>query len=443
MRRHVLVFASILVITLGINTILMTLMVVAPSDVVRTEMRKTDECSQRFSMVWPIETELCPSLKCRTNERIPSTWCECSRCALQTDLISMTRGHEEIVDVRHRPEADELPVFQKGALQLQNNNCSLPSQLPAGLALEMRSLVSSLSSSSASSETCTSTLGLALLVTRYEYANLWHTWTDWVNLFTVMLNEMLFITNQPVFVIWLDGHAKSHLDQAWPLVFPGVNFVWLSQLVPERMPRDMKWASAYPRSRLCFKRLILVPQGWMSAPQIAAEKGGPGHCRADIVTLFSDWVKDVTGLRKIRPNPRKVTFLLRQAYLSHPRVDLSRTQRVVTNEPALVEMLHALKKTHDIDADVFYAHNVSVLDQWRRMRETGGLLIGLHGAGLTNLFVSEARVLELRGGEFSARPHFELLCEWLGRNYTKWNSGGGNEVVDVARIRQFIIDSIH
>jgi hypothetical protein len=258
-----------------------------------------------------------------------------------------------------------------------------------------------------------------------------------------MLNEMLFITNQPVFVIWLDGHAKSHLDQAWSLVFPGVNFVWLSELVPGRVPGNIKWASPYPRSRLCFKRLILVPQGWMSAPQIAAEKGGPGHCRADIVTLFSNWVKDVTGLEKIRPNPRKVTFVLRQAYLSHPRVDLSRTQRVVANEAALVEMLHSLKKTHDIDADVFYAHNVSVLDQWRRMRETGGLLIGLHGAGLTNLFVSEARVLELRGGEFGARPHFELLCEWLGRNYTKWNSGGGNEVVDVARIRQFIIDSIH
>lgn len=438
MKRHTLVFTTILLVTLVINTVLM---VVVPAPQTDHAMRKIDECSQRFSMVWPIETQLCPSsLKCRTNERIPSTWCECSNCVIQTDLISMTRGHEEIVDVRHRPEASELPVFQKGSLQLQNNNCSLPSQLlPPGLALEMRSLVSSLSSSASSSGNCTSTLGLALLVTRYEYANLWHTWTDWINLFTVMLNVE---ANQPVTVIWLDGHAKSHLDQAWPLVFPGVNFVWLSQLIGhERMPRDMKRASPYPSARLCFKRLILVPQGWMSAPQIAAEKGGPGHCQADIVTWFSDWVVDVTGLKKIRPNPRKVTFLLRQAYLSHPRVDLSHTQRVVTNEHALVEMLHALKKSHNIDADVFYAHNVSVLDQWRRMRETGGLLIGLHGAGLTNLFVSEARVLELRGAEYSARPHFELLCEWLGRNYTKWSSGG-NEV-DVARIRQFIVDTIH
>ena len=395
-----------------------------------------DECTKQFSMHWKTIGTLSPALVCHSNPAIPATACECTNCTLQTDRISMTRGHERIEDVRFRPESIELPVFRKGALQILSghDNCS---SLPGGLALEMRSLIAS--SSSSDQDECTTTFeSPVLLVTRYEYANLWHTWTDWINLFSVIFNLGLW---DNVTVIWLDGHSKSHLDGAWPLVFPKSSFKWLSELLlPSRMPSDDRFAHSYPKARLCFKRLILVPQGWMSAPQIVAEKGGPGHCQAPIITLFRHWVITQTELYKIKPNPRKVTFILRKPYLSHPRVDLNKTERVVTNEHELIQMLHALNQSHGIDADVFYAHNVSVLQQLQRMRETGGVIIGVHGAGLTNVFITDAQVLELRMGEYAARPHFELLCTWLGLRYTHWIGGGYK--VDVEAIRQFIITAL-
>ena len=56
-----------------------------------------------------------------------------------------------------------------------------------------------------------------IAVTRYEYANLFHTMTDWYNAFYVM--KVFNKTPQDVKILLIDGHPKSQLDVTWNTLF--------------------------------------------------------------------------------------------------------------------------------------------------------------------------------------------------------------------------------
>ena len=57
--------------------------------------------------------------------------------------------------------------------------------------------------------------GTTVMVQRYEYANLWHTMTDWFNLFWTMEH----LGGNVERIVFLDGHAKGALDEVWHTVF--------------------------------------------------------------------------------------------------------------------------------------------------------------------------------------------------------------------------------
>jgi hypothetical protein len=59
-----------------------------------------------------------PPLECRHNPRHPSSYCVLRHAALRLNLIKVAQGNESLSDVLGRPDADELPVYSKGAVQV-------------------------------------------------------------------------------------------------------------------------------------------------------------------------------------------------------------------------------------------------------------------------------------------------------------------------------------
>jgi len=55
-------------------------------------------------------------------------------------------------------------------------------------------------------------------LTRREYANLYHTMSDWYNVF---LLTQFFNVTQPARVLLVDAHPAGPLDDAWNVLFKG------------------------------------------------------------------------------------------------------------------------------------------------------------------------------------------------------------------------------
>ena len=58
---------------------------------------------------------------------------------------------------------------------------------------------------------------VCVIVMRYEYANMYHTMTDWFNVFMVV--KLLNVPFSDVRVVWYNTHAKGHLDETWNTLF--------------------------------------------------------------------------------------------------------------------------------------------------------------------------------------------------------------------------------
>jgi hypothetical protein len=56
-----------------------------------------------------------------------------------------------------------------------------------------------------------------LLVTRYEYANLYHTLTDWYNVFQTL--KIFDLPVKETLIVLVDGHSKGLMDPVWPRMF--------------------------------------------------------------------------------------------------------------------------------------------------------------------------------------------------------------------------------
>ncbi len=57
-------------------------------------------------------------VECLHNPRHPSSYCVLRHVALRPDLVHMSRGNESLADVQGRADAEELPVYQPGAVQV-------------------------------------------------------------------------------------------------------------------------------------------------------------------------------------------------------------------------------------------------------------------------------------------------------------------------------------
>lgn len=186
--------------------------------------------------------------------------------------LDVSGGGEEITSVLGRTEKDEFPTYQKGAFGVL---CSAASDSKMSASKAPHHLSEVLHSVAyAVKEECARVVERpTLFVTRYEYANLYHTMTDWYN--TYQAAQMLGLGTD-VDVVFLDGHAKGSLDDVWGRLFHSAQFV-----------------SSFGPGKTCFRRAVFPSPGYRSALSVESMKVEAEKCRRppQLVDFFAHVIR--------------------------------------------------------------------------------------------------------------------------------------------------------
>lgn len=377
--------------------------------------------------------------RCFYSETLRSSVCEGGNVRMDPSRITMSRGGERLDEVIGRSEEDELPKFQDGAFVVEKGSGNagngemmvdedfLEKFVPQGQIgfHTMRNLIGSIRVVSDSNLDCSQWLnGSTLLVTRFEYANMFHTTTDWYSAYTSSR-----ITNLPTRprLVFLDGHCKAPLEQTWEALFSG-----------------LKYAKNFS-GPVCFKRIVFVPLGYETAMfkglsesfscqgALASElRKDPEDQKTARVSEFGEMLRAAFNLPikdEDIPKPvsgHNVLFVRREDYLAHPRHD-GKVQSRLSNEQDVFDALTRWAANYNrckINiVNGLFAH-MGMKDQLKDIQEAS-VVIGAHGAGLTHLVAArrDTVVLEIISSMYR-RPHFELISKWKGLEYHAINLAG-------------------
>jgi hypothetical protein len=248
--------------------------------------------------------------------------------------------------------------------------------------------------------------GTTLAVTRYEYANLYHGMTDFVNAY--LAAEILELDPRETTVLIMDGHPWSPMDELWGRVLaPSRGMVRVASL----------------RGLVCFERLVFVNTGYQSP--LATQWGTPNACfDAPLVRAFASRVLASFGLLEPPPEPPKrptITFIFRRDYVAHPREKGGGVRRhKIDNENELLELA---RSGDDVEVRAIDMAALPFDEQLRAIRGTN-VLVGMHGAGLTHtLFLPrEAVLLEMFPIHAHHKKHFRNIARWMGHPYLAWKN---------------------
>ena len=222
----------------------------------------------------PANPAAASSLDCAFNPTIGGAQCSLSNFALDLSKLSVSLGGEDIASVRGRSESDEFIRYGSGAFTLACNSRHLtPTQErhPHHL-FDMLTATSYMSESEglASLECGVWVTEPTLFVTRYEYANLYHSMGDFYNSFqaqwTYGLDDLtpgLDGRRQRVNIVFMDGHSAGALDAVWDTLWGEHSATYVRKLKQKfPIPASVQGAAA---NRVCFRRGILVNPAYKSA----------------------------------------------------------------------------------------------------------------------------------------------------------------------------------
>ncbi|CAN1221071.1 XYLT [Linum grandiflorum] len=336
--------------------------------------------------VLPPVTDTRGWFRCFFSQTLLSSVCEGGRIRMLPDKIVMSRGGETLNEVIGRDENDEMPVFQSGAFQVLGssesrsirrlrrnqklvNDMFLGHYLPEGEIGRhtMRQLVSSIEVVDDREFQCDQWIEEpALLVTRFEYANLFHTVTDWYS--SYVASKVTDLPYRP-HLVFVDGHCRGA---------PGPD-LW-------KNPDDKKTA------RLSEFGEMIRAAFHFPVNRHGAEKPAWGH---------------------------NILFIRREDYLAHPRHD-GKVQSRLSNEEEVFDAVlkwasdHKECKVNIVNG--LFAH-MAMKQQVKAIQEAS-VIIGAHGAGLTHIVSATPKtvILEIVSAEFR-RPHFQLIAQWKGLEY--------------------------
>ncbi|KAJ4875485.1 hypothetical protein Rs2_40503 [Raphanus sativus] len=202
--------------------------------------------------------------RCFYSETLQSSVCEGRNLRMVPDRIVMSRGGEKLEDVMGRNEEVELPEFHEAAFEVAEDDVSSKRNRVVSRRLvdeemlneyikeggidrhTMRDLVASI-------RVVGGTEGFVceewveeptLLVTRFEYANMFHTVTDWYSAF--VSSRVAGLPNRP-HVVFIDGHCTTQLEETWTALFSGI-----------------RYAKNFSKP-VCFRHAVLSPLGYETA----------------------------------------------------------------------------------------------------------------------------------------------------------------------------------
>ncbi|PKA50479.1 Beta-(1,2)-xylosyltransferase [Apostasia shenzhenica] len=378
--------------------------------------------------------------RCFYSATLASSICEGGRVRMDPSKIRMSNGGESLETVLGRREEEELPKFDNGAFEIEGdgsdgrgtdggmvNDEFLDGFVPHG-GLEfhpMRGLVESIRVAGPGELHCSQWIEEpTILVTRFEYANLFHTVTDWYSAY--VSSRVTGLPYRPR-VIFVDGHCKSPLEETWEAIFTSV-----------------RYAKSFTGT-VCFRHVILSPLGYETAmfkglsESISCQGTSAANIKDNLenhktsrLSEFGEMLRAAFSLPTSENLPSTTTtihnilFIRREDYLAHPRHSGKPESRLV-NEQEVFDAIQIwagnITRCRLKVINGLFAH-MPVKQQIRAVYEAS-VVIGAHGAGLTHLVSarSKAIVLEIISSRYQ-RPHFSLISQWKGLEYHAINLAG-------------------
>ncbi|CAA3001528.1 beta-(1,2)-xylosyltransferase [Olea europaea subsp. europaea] len=376
--------------------------------------------------------------RCFYSETLRSSICEGGRIRMVPERILMSKGGEKLESVIGRGEDEELPNFEAGAFEIKVSDRSrngkrlvderfLNKYVQEG-AIDrhtMRGLVDSIRLADATEFTCSKWIEEpTLLVTRYEYANVFHTVTDWYSAYVA--SRVTGLPNRP-HLVFVDGHCETQLEEMWRTLFSSLNY-----------------AKNFS-GPVCFRHAILSPLGYETALFRGLTENincygasahdlwqNPDDRKTARLSEFGEMIRAAFGLPLDRhhiPKPvsgHNILFVRREDYLAHPRHG-GKVQTRLSNEQVVFDSVKNWASKHlDCKLNIInglFAH-MPMKEQVRAIQDAS-VIIGAHGAGLTHIVSATPGtvILEIISSEYR-RPHFELIAGWKGLEYHPIYLGG-------------------
>ncbi|KAG9137280.1 hypothetical protein Leryth_014913 [Lithospermum erythrorhizon] len=350
-----------------------------------------------------------------------------------------------------RSEEEEVPVFEDGAFDIGSSDGSwrgkklvgeefLHQYVPTGEIKRhtMMELIDTIRVVGDDELQCSEWVEEpTLLLTRFEYANVFHTFTDFYSAYVA--SRVTGLPNRP-HLVFIDGHCETQLQETWQVLFSSI-----------------KYAKHFS-GPVCFHHAILTPLGYETAMfKGLTEKvdchGASAHDlwqhpddqRTARLSEFGEMIRAAFGFpvdrhRIFKPtSSHNILFVRREDYLAHPRHH-GRIQTRLHNEAEVFEAVNSwASNQQEYKLNVIngrFAH-MPMKDQVRAIQDAS-VIIGAHGAALTQIVSAEPKtiVLEIVAYKFR-RPHFALIAQWKGLKYHPIYLGGS-----YAR-PQVVIDELH
>jgi hypothetical protein len=321
-------------------------------------------------------------------------FCQCSR-----------KGGEFVNSVINQEEQAEYYALKMGCFELVCQN--RPAYYFNGNN-HLNEWLYSMSTHSTNSKPVDVVNEFTIAITRYEYANLYHTMTDWYNAFLIMqfFNHTAYETN----ILIIDAHPFGALDHVWTQLFNST--VRLSALSRRTQFRQLVWG-------------ILGYNSPMTT-YISANPPLYEEFRDHFISSFH--IEESRRLNCKRPT---ILFVWRRDYVAHPRNPAGTVSRKIGNEAQLLSYVQRNNKNAVVRGSQLDQYNMT---QQLRLVVGTDILVGMHGAGMTHvLFLPKwAAVIELVPSYWSASSeHFQAIALWRNLIYDKWvNTDPRTEVLN-------------
>ena len=242
---------------------------------------------------------------------------------------------------------------------------------------------------------------LVILVQRYEFANVFHTMTDWYNVFLVA--KLLGVRMEHVTVLLNGKNIHGPLDYIWESLFGTVAYT-------DEISREV-----------VIPALAWNIQGYESPMSYL------GRQKLPYVKEFKDFVytrHNLVTMKVLDCDKLTIVMLLRRDYVTHAGNTEGKVSRKIKNEFELLESLREQYPRADIQGVQF--DRLTFKEQLELVSRVD-ILIGMHGAGLTHvLFLpSHAGLIELYPLYWTKgvrNMYFESMTRWRKLKYLYWQN---------------------
>ena len=245
-------------------------------------------------------------------------------------------------------------------------------------------------------------------VMRYEAHNIYHTMTDWYNVF--IITKLLNLDPKKVTILFMDDRPPGLMDDTWRTLFGKV--MRHSDVQPNFVFKTLIWNILGYESPINFHRLVELP----------------------FVNEFHNFFVSSFGIHKMRTldcSNITAAIIWRRDYMTHPErnieVEGGLVHRKFKNENEILSEVKSVLSGHTVTSVVL--EQMSMKDQLDVFANTD-ILIGMHGAGMAHVMFlpPHAAIFEMFPNYWGFLIHFKAFSRWRGLKYLGWqNNDQANE----------------